>query len=63
MKWTLQGVYDDSTLAQIIPLYEALGFKARLLPFFPGLVPGCSECIQDSPGKYRVLYTKKIDSL
>ena len=58
--WTLRGVYDDPGLTELVQLYEDLGFSVSLEKYLPR--DGCSACMENQPDRYRVLYTKKIDS-
>lgn len=58
--WTLRGVYDEPRLTELIQLYEDLGFSVSLENRLPR--DRCSACMKNQPDRYRVLYTKKIDS-
>ncbi|WP_457553589.1 hypothetical protein [Desulfobacula sp.] len=59
--WERRGIYDDSQLTRISEMYEELGFVVRLESFRPGIEAGCTECIKESPNRYKVIYTQKND--
>ncbi len=60
--WSRRGIYDDPRLTEILKMYEELGFTVKLEPLRPELEPGCKDCFKLNPDKYKVLYTKKIDT-
>lgn len=57
--WQKRATYDELRLAEIVEMYEDLGFEVYVQPFNPDEETGCAECLKVSPEKYKTVYTRK----
>ncbi|MGB5156608.1 hypothetical protein [Desulfobacterium sp. N47] len=57
--WEKRATYDDPRLSEMVEMYKEIGFEVILESFSPDEEPGCSECMKDSPQKYKTIYTRK----
>lgn len=59
--WEKRNTLEEPRLSELCGLYEELGFEVYLLDYvlneFSYLT--CNECMKDSKGKYKIIFTKK----
>ena len=58
--WQKKGVYAEPRLSEVVKMYADLGFEIRIMPFEPDGEAACTECMRESPDRYRTVYTRKI---
>ena len=51
-------VADEPRLSEAVETYEELGFEVALLPVACN-DGSCTECLQQDPDRYRVIYIRK----
>ncbi|MFQ5601034.1 MAG: hypothetical protein ACE5G2_10845 [Candidatus Krumholzibacteriia bacterium] len=56
--WERRFVYDEPRLSEAVETYRELGFEVVLLPIAAD-DSQCTECMQQEPDRYRVIYTRK----
>jgi hypothetical protein len=58
--WIKQTTYDEPRLSDIVEMYEEMGLEVRIAPFNPDEndEPGCSECMNAQPDRYKTIYTR-----
>ncbi len=55
--------FDEPRLSEVAEMYEEMGYEVVLEPFDPEREDGCSECMKATPDKYKVIYTRKKESV
>jgi len=60
--WKKQSTHDEPRLSEMVAMYTEIGFEVHLEPFDPLSEPGCTECMQSSPEKYKIIYTRKKEA-
>jgi hypothetical protein len=59
--WIRRNTSDEPRLSELVEMYEELGFEVKIKDFDPGeLHEDCGECMAANPGKYKVIYTRKM---
>ncbi len=56
--WTRCFIADEPRLSEAVQTYQELGFEVMLLPVPPD-DSGCTECMQQDPERFRLIYTRK----
>ncbi len=57
--WERKTTSDEPRLSEIVEMYKEIGFEVHLESFNPEEEPGCTDCMKESPEKYKVIYTRK----
>jgi hypothetical protein len=57
--WKRVLTCDEPRLSEMVEMYREIGFEVHLEPFHPEEEPGCAECLQADPGRYKTIYTRK----
>jgi len=57
--WEKKTTSDEPRLSEIVEMYKEIGFEVHLESFNPEEEPGCTDCMKESPEKYKVIYTRK----
>jgi hypothetical protein len=60
--WKRCFIADEPRLSEAVETYRELGFEVALLPV-PLNDGACTECMRQDPDRYRVIYTRKLESL
>lgn len=60
--WEKQSTYDEPRLAEMVELYEEIGYEVTLIPFFPEEADHCTECMKVNPEQYKTIFTRKKSS-
>ena len=57
--WEKQATYDDPRLSEMVEAYKEIGLEVHLEPFDPLNAEGCTGCMQETPEKFKTIYTRK----
>jgi len=58
--WQKRATYDETRLAELVELYQELGYEVYLKTFEPAEETGCAECMLIAPEKYTTIFTRKL---
>ena len=62
-EWEKRNVIEKERVDELINLYKDIGFEVLVEDFKPEKSEKeCSECMKVNPGKYKVIYTRKVKS-
>ena len=56
--WEKQVTLDEPRLSEVIEMYEEIDFEIHVEPFNPETETGCTQCMRQSPEKYKTIYTR-----
>ena len=57
--WKKQATYDEPRLSEMVEAYKEIGLEVHLEPFNPDNAEGCTDCMQETPEKFKTIYTRK----
>ncbi len=57
--WQRRATYDETRLAELVEMYQEVGYEVYLKTFEPAEETGCAECMQVAPEKYTTIFTRK----
>ena len=57
--WQKRAVYDDPRLSELAAQYEQIGFEVHLEPIRTANKDGCTDCMQQYPDRFKIIYTRK----
>ena len=57
--WEKQATYDDPRLSEMVEIYKEIGLEVHLEPFDPENEEACTGCMQQTPDKFKTIYTRK----
>jgi len=57
--WQKKATYDDPRLAEMVKMYEEIGFDVHLEPFNADNEDGCTGCMELFPEQFKTIYTRK----
>ena len=57
--WERRATYDETRLAELVEMYQEVGYEVYLKTFEPAEETGCAECMQVAPEKYTTIFTRK----
>ena len=58
--WEKRATYDEGRLAELVEMYQELGYEVFLKSFEPIEETGCAECMKIAPEKYTTIFTRKL---
>jgi len=59
--WMKRNVIDEPRLSELVELYVSLGFEVLVEPVDLDS-EDCTECMKTEPERYKVIYTREIES-
>jgi hypothetical protein len=57
--WGKKATYDEPRLTEIVEQYEEIGFEVHLEPIRTENKDSCTECMQQYPDRFKIIYTRK----
>ena len=57
--WEKKATYDDPRLTEMVEMYQEIGLEVHLEPFNAENEEGCTSCMQQSPERFKTIYTRK----
>jgi hypothetical protein len=57
--WRKQATYDEPQLSEMAATYREIGLEVHLEAFNPENEPGCTGCMQSTPGLFKTIYTRR----
>ena len=57
--WEKRAIFDDPRLTEIVEQYEEIGFEVHLEPIRIEDKDGCTDCMQQNPDRFKIIYTRK----
>ncbi len=58
--WEFKYIGDEPRLSEQVDLFREIGFEVRIEPFNADECRGCTECFEDSPEQFMLLYVRKM---
>ena len=60
MGWQKRNAAEEPRLSEMVELYKELDFEVMLTDMAEDDSPDdvCNECLKDSKGKYKIIYTR-----
>ena len=57
--WLKRSILDEPRLSEVVEMYKEIGLEVKVVDAKPENVDGCTVCLDGTPQKYKVVYTRE----